>query len=169
MKYSILAALSDNIEGNSSSSLINLFPYLADCCEDEFVSAAGDSDLLFSSSISTIETISMMNDAGINILQLRILLRILRHEIDTKLFEYESKIADSCGKMIVPQFVEYKYFHAIGSKPELILYWVRDSVVIFKKEITLFINSNQIKINEISRIDVIVDGDHDQGDFLDYR
>ena len=67
VKYSILAALSDNIEGNISSSMINLFPYLADCCEDEFVSAAGDSGLTFSGSISTIETASMMNDVSINI------------------------------------------------------------------------------------------------------
>ena len=29
----------------------------------------------------------------------------------------------------------------------------------------LFINHNQIKVNEISRIDIIVDGDHGQGAF----
>ena len=63
----MLEALSNNIEGSISSSLINLFPYLADCFENEFVSAAGDSDLLFSSSISTIITISMINDVDINI------------------------------------------------------------------------------------------------------
>ena len=35
----------------------------------------------------------------------------------------------------------------------------------FKKEITLFIYSDQIKVYEISKIDVIVGGDHGQDDF----
>ena len=34
-----------------------------------------------------------------------------------------------------------------------------------KKEISLLIKSNQLKVNEISRIDVIVGGDHGQGAF----
>ena len=80
-----------------------------------------------------IETVSMTNDVYINISQLHILLRILRHKIGANFFEPESKITDLCGEMIVPQFGEYKYIHEIGSKPELILYWVRDSVAIFKK------------------------------------
>ena len=81
----------------------------------------------------TIETASMMNDVGINISQLRILLRILRHKIGAKLFESESKMIDSYGKIIVPQFGEYNYIHELDSKPEHILYWVRDSAAIFKK------------------------------------
>ena len=55
-------------------------------------------------------------------------------------------MVDLYGEMIVPQFGEYKYLHEIGSKPELILYWVCDFVTIFKKEITLLINSNKIKV-----------------------
>ena len=78
--------------------------------------------MTFSSSMSAIETASMMNDADINISQLRNLLRILRHKIDAKLFEPESKMIDLCGEMIVPQFGEYKYIHEVGSKPELIIY-----------------------------------------------
>ena len=35
----------------------------------------------------------------------------------------------------------------------------------FKKEISLLIKSNQLKFDEISRIDVIAGGDHGQGAF----
>ena len=56
--------------------------------------------------MSTIETASMMNDVGIHISQLRIILRVLRHKIGAKLFEPESKMTNICGEMIVPQFGE---------------------------------------------------------------
>ena len=82
---SILEIISDNVEWFFSLSLINVCHYIAECCEDEFVSAAGGSGLTFSSSMPTIETISMTNDIGINISQLRILLRTLRQKIDAKL------------------------------------------------------------------------------------
>ena len=72
--------------------------------------------------MSAIKTASMMNDIGINISQLRILLRMLRHKIGAKLFEDKSKMTDLCGEIVVPQFGEYKYIHKICSKPELILY-----------------------------------------------
>ena len=65
--------------------MLNVCHYIAECCEDEFISAAGGSGLTFSSSIPTIETISMTNDIGINISRLRILLRSLRQKIDAKL------------------------------------------------------------------------------------
>ena len=52
--------------------------------------------------MSAIETASMMNYVGINISQLRILLRILRHKIGTKFFEAETKMTDLYGDMIVP-------------------------------------------------------------------
>ena len=115
--------------------------------------------------MSTIESASMMNNIGINISSLSILLRILQHKIGAKLFVSESKMTNLCDVMNVPQFGEYKYTHELGSKPELIVYWVRDSSVMFNKEINLFINSNQLKFNEISRIDMIVGGDHGQGAF----
>ena len=115
--------------------------------------------------ISVIETESVIKDIDINIALLRILLRILRHKIDAKLFESKSKMTNLCGEMIVSEFGEYKYIHEIGNKPELIVYWVCDSVEMFKKEISLLINSNQLKINEISKIDVIVGDDHDRGAF----
>ena len=35
--------------------------------------------------------------------------------------------------MIVPQLGEYNYIHEVGSKPQVILYWIRDSTAIFKK------------------------------------
>ena len=62
----------------------NLCHYIAEYNKDEFVSAVGDLGLTFSGSMSTIETVSMMNDVGINILKLCILLRILRHKIGVK-------------------------------------------------------------------------------------
>ena len=40
----MLEALSNNIERNISSSLIKICNFSAECYEDEFVSAAGDSD-----------------------------------------------------------------------------------------------------------------------------
>ena len=33
-----------------------------------------------------------------------------------------------------PKFGEYNYYHETGTKPELILFWVRDTVAVFKKE-----------------------------------
>ena len=38
------------------------------------------------------------------------------------------------GDIIIPKFGEYNYFHETGTKPELILFWVRDTVAVFKKE-----------------------------------
>ena len=104
----------------------------------------------------------MINDFGINISQLRILLRILRHKISAELFEPESKMIDLCGEMIVPQFGEYKYIHEVSSKPELILYWIRNSTAIFKKEISLLVKSNLLILDDISRIDVVIGGNHGQ-------
>ena len=39
---------------------------------------------------------------------------------------------DLRGEMIAPQFGESKYVHKVGSKPEFVLYRVRDSATIFK-------------------------------------
>ena len=86
----MLEALSNNINGNISSSLINLCHYMTKFYEEEYTSATGDSGLTYSGSMSTIESASMMNDFGINISQLRILLRILRHKIGAKLFNLNS-------------------------------------------------------------------------------
>ena len=55
-------------------------------------------------------------------------------------------MTDLCGEIIIPPFREYKYIHKTDSKPELILYWVRDSTATFKKEISLLINCNQFKL-----------------------
>ena len=46
-------------------------------------------------------------------------------------------MVDLRGEMIAPQFGEYINTHETGTKPEFILYWVRDSTAIFKKEISL--------------------------------
>ena len=63
----MLVALSDNVEGNISSSLINLCHCITEYYEDEFVPTADDSGWTFSGSMSAIETASIMNDVGINI------------------------------------------------------------------------------------------------------
>ena len=63
--------------------------------------------------------------------------------------------------MILPKFGEYKYNNIEkGSKPEHILFWVCDTVAIFKKETQLFIESGDIDISNINRIDIVVGGDH---------
>ena len=67
---------------------------------------------------------------------------------------------DLCSEMIVPKFGEYNCIYELDSKPEDILCWVRDSIEMFKKEITLLINSKQLKVDENSRINVVVGGDH---------
>ena len=76
-----LKALSCNIDDNyHPSSTINVCRYLAENYEDEFISTASDSGLIFSGQMSAVETASLMSDVGLNISQLRILLRILRNK-----------------------------------------------------------------------------------------
>ena len=69
------------------------------------------------------------------------------------------------GDMILPKFGEYKYYHEIGSKPEHILFWIRDTVATFKKETQLLIESSHIDLSDIDRIDTVGGGDHGQGAF----
>ena len=70
----------------------------------------------------------MMSDVGLNISQLRILLRILRNKLGAKTFEPENIMKSLSGDMILPKFGEYKYYHETRSKPEHILLWVRDTI-----------------------------------------
>ena len=104
------------------SSTINLCRYLVENYEDKFIVAAGDSDLTFSGQISAVETASMMSDVGLNISQLRILLRILCNKLGTICFESENIMKRFSGDMILPKFGEYKYYHETGSKPEHLLF-----------------------------------------------
>ena len=62
--------------------------------------------------------------------------------------------------MIIPKFGEYNYYHETGTKPEPILFWVRDTVAVYKKGIRLLIDSSNIDIYEINRIDIVVGSDH---------
>ena len=72
-----LKSLSCNSDNNyHSSGTMNLCRYIVENYEDAFITAAGDSGLLFSGQMSAVETASMMSDVGLNISQLRILLRI---------------------------------------------------------------------------------------------
>ena len=67
------------------------------------------------------------------------------------------------GDMIIPKFGEYINYHKIGTKPKIILFWIRDTVVIFKKETQLIIDSGDIDIYKTNRIDVVVGSDYGQG------
>ena len=67
--------------------------------------------------------------------------------------------------MIASQFGKYKYIHQVCNKQRHFIYRARDSIAIFKKYIALLVNSKQLIINEIFRIDVIVGGDHSQCTF----
>ena len=162
-----LKALSCNIDDNyHPSSTINLLRYLVDNYEDEFISAAGDSCLTFSGQMSAVKIENLMSDVGLNIYQLRILLRILRNKLGATFFEPEHMMKNLSGDIILPKFGEYKYNNMEkGSKPEHILFWVRDAVAVFKKETQLLIESGEIDISNINRIDIVVGGDHSQGVF----
>ena len=85
--------------------------------------------------MSAIESTSMMSDIGLNISQLRVLLRILRNKLGAKMLEPEKMIKSLSGDVIIPNFGEYNYHHETGTKPELILFWARDDVAVFKREI----------------------------------
>ena len=153
-----LEALSCNSDDNyHPSSIINMYRYLAEKYEDEFITTAGDSGLLFSGQISAVETTSMMNDIGLNISQLHILIRILRNKLGAKISKPENMIKSLSGDMIIG---EYNYYHETATKPELILFWVRDTFTAFKKVTHLLIDSDQIDISDINRIDTVVGGDH---------
>ena len=83
-----------------------------------------------------------MTDVGLNISQLRILLRILRNKLGAKMFEFEHIMKSLSGDMILPKFDEYKYNNMKkGSKPEHILFWVRDTVAVFKKKTQMLLNA----------------------------
>ena len=69
------------------------------------------------------------------------------------------------GDMIIPKFGEYNCYHETGSKPEHILFWVRDTVAVFKKETQLLIESSDIDLSDTDRIDIFVSVDHSQGAF----
>ena len=87
--------------------------------------------------MSAVETASMMSDVGLNISQLSILFKKLRNKLGAKMCEPESIMKSLSGDMIFLKFGEYKYYHEVGSKPEYILFWIRDTVAVFKKETQL--------------------------------
>ena len=107
----------------------------------------------------------MVSDVGLNISRLRIFLRILRNKFGAKFFEPENIMKSLSGDMVLLKFGEYNYYHEIGSKPEHILFWIRDIVAIFKKEIQLLIESCDINLSGIDIIDIVIGGDHGQGSF----
>ena len=115
--------------------------------------------------MSDVETESMINDVGLNISQLRILLRILRNKLGTTMFESENIMKSLSGDMILSKFGKYKYYTETGSKPGYILFWVRNTFAVFKKDTQLSIDSGKIDLSDVDRIDTVVVDDHGQRTF----
>ena len=69
------------------------------------------------------------------------------------------------GYMILPKFGECKYYHEIGSKSEHILFWINDTVAVFKKDTQLLIEYGDIHLSDIDRIDIVLGSDHSEGAF----
>ena len=67
--------------------------------------------------------------------------------------------------MILSEFIEYNYYHEARSKPELILFWVRDSVAVYKKSTQILMDYSDININKMNNTDIVVGGDNGQGVF----
>ena len=81
-----LEVLSCNSDDSRNYSItINLCCHIIENYEEEFISAAGDSALIFSGQISVVETASIMNGAGLKISQLCIFLRIFRNKSGVKI------------------------------------------------------------------------------------
>ena len=59
--------------------------------------------------MSAVEITCMMSGVGLNISQLRILLRMLRNKLGAKLFEPENIMKSLSGDIILPKFSEYKH------------------------------------------------------------
>ena len=64
--------------------------------------------------------------------------------------------------VVTQKFGTYNYYHETGTTPELILFWVRDTIAVFKKQTQLLIESGDIDIYDINTIDIDVGGDHGQ-------
>ena len=65
--------------------------------------------------------------------------------------------------MVLPTFGDYDYYHEARSKPEIILFWTRDIVTVYRKETQVLINYGDIDINKMDCVDLVVDGDYWQG------
>ena len=87
-----------------------------------------------------------MRDVGITVSQLRILLRIVRNKLGAKIFETKKMMNILSGDMILFKVGEYNYYNKPGSKPELILFLVRDIVAVYRKETRLLIDSGDTYI-----------------------
>ena len=81
--------------------------------------------------MSAVETSSMMSDVSLNISQLCSHLRILRNKLGAKMLEPKKMMKSLSGDIIFPKFGENNYYHEAGSKPELILCWVRGIVAVY--------------------------------------
>ena len=81
------------------------------------------------------------------------------------MFEPENIMKRFSGNMILPKFGEYKYYTETERKTINILFWIRDSVAVFKKETQLLIEYGDINVSDIDSIDIVVNGDYGQRSF----
>ena len=66
---------------------------------------------------------NMTSGADLNISQLSILLRILRHKLGVKIFEPEKEMKELYVEIIQPDFGEYMNHYKVDIKPEPFLIW----------------------------------------------
>ena len=115
--------------------------------------------------MSAVETTSLMNDVVLNVSQLRILLRILCNKVGVNFFEPETLWKVLAETWYVQSLVNINIIIWKKKVNLNIFFWVRDTVAIFKKETQLLIESSDINISNINRIDIVVGGDHGQRAF----
>lgn len=91
---------------------------ISETYENSTLSVTGDFDPTLSGQIVGIETVSMTSGADLNISQLSILLRILRHKLGVKIFEPEKEMKELYVEIIQPDFGEYMNYYKVDIKPE---------------------------------------------------
>lgn len=57
--------------------------------------------------------------------------------------------------MISPQFGKNNIIRKVGTKSKLILYYIRDSIFLFKKEVNTLIEFSNLNYNNIHQIDIV--------------
>ena len=57
--------------------------------------------------------------------------------------------------MISPQFGKNNIIRKVGTKSKLILYYIRDSIFLFKKEVNTLIEFSNLNNNNIHQIDIV--------------
>ena len=69
-----------------------------------------------------------MSDIGLNILELRILLHILRYKIDAKMFEQKIIMKNSLVNWLNHKLANMLMCYDVSCKLDIILYLIRDAI-----------------------------------------